>query len=109
MKTYWDRQIGHLIRPVNATGLGGLRGPMIKAQVRARRGLPPRDLASGPAPAGDRLERVKRHERLMARKRAQRQAARRRARPSVANTGINAWRRRQEWLREAENLTLEPL
>ena len=129
MKTHWDRQIEHIVRPVKPTGLRGLRAQLLKAQVKARRGLPSRNLpadlvvakieldlghqrpagASGHAQAVDRLERAKAHERMMERKRAQRRAARQRARPSVLDTAINLWRRRREWLREAENLSAEPL
>jgi hypothetical protein len=52
----------------------------------------------------DRLRRAEMHERLMERKRRQRTAARRRVRPSVADTCIYLWRRRQEWLRDVESI-----
>ncbi len=120
MLTNWERRIKHIDRKVKPTALRGLRGQLTKARVKERRGLPSRNLPAelvfarvaiefGGRTDGDdvagRLERIQRaamHERLMERKRRQRSAARRRVRPSSANTCIYLWRRRQEWLRDAE-------
>ena len=98
----------------------GLRGRMMKAKVKQRRGLPSRNLPaelvfervdiklSNRLEGGDvvgrlaRIQRIEMHERLTERMRSQRSAARRRARPSSRDTCIYLWRRRQEWLREVE-------
>jgi vacuolar-type H+-ATPase subunit H len=42
--------------------------------------------------------------RLLERKRKQCDAARRRARPIVMDTRINLWRRRRDWLKDADAL-----
>lgn len=120
MTTLWDRQIRHITRSVNPTRMRGVRGQLIKADVKARRGLPSRNLpaelvferirlklkrgADEPEvlAARARLDRACIHDRMMERKRNQREAARRRARPSVLNTKIFLWRRRRDWLRQAE-------
>lgn len=115
----WERRIRHINRRVKPTAMVklGLRGQLLKAKVKERRGLPSRNLPAelvfervrlkfmdetrGPD-AADRIRRLHRsemHERLMERKRRQRAAARRRARPPVGDTCIYLWRRRQEWLR----------
>jgi len=114
MTTNWDRQVAHLVRPVKPTRLRSLQRQLTKAAVKARRGIPTRDhtedsMACGTAARCDERVRADAHDRMLQRKRAQRHAARRHARPSVADTRINLWRRRREWLREAENLSLEPL
>ena len=123
MATIWERRIGHINRKVKLTAVGklGLRGRLLKANVKKRRGLPSRSLpielvferlsfkfqrqtsALDITGLGDRLHRAEMHERLMERKRRQRSAARRRARPSVTETSIYLWRRRQEWLRGVES------
>jgi len=115
----WERQIRHIDRPVKPTKLGVLRGQLIKAKVRALRGLPSRNLPGefvfrkirlraqlrlgAPQAAQDmaQLELAIRRYRLAERRRAKRDAARRR-RPRVENTSIYLWRRRRDWLREAE-------
>ena len=122
MKKHWDRKIWHIDRKVSPAALGqlGLRGQLIKAKVKRRRGLPSRNVSldlvlerlriefadktdgKGTAERLRRLGRQKLHERLMERKRRQRDAARRRARPRVEDTRIYVWRRRQEWLRRIE-------
>ena len=123
MTTIWERRIGHIDRKVKPTAVGklGLRGRMLKAKVKKRKGSPSRSLpiklvlerlaikfesqTGGPDVAGrvDRLRRAEMHERLMERKRRQRHAARRRSRPSVADTCIYLWRRRQQWLRNVDH------
>lgn len=122
MTTSWERRIRHIDRKVKPTAMAklGLRSQLLKAKVKERRGLPSRNLPADlvferirlkigrqaeSLEAADRLDRLRRremHERLMERKRNQRRAAYRRARPSSADTRINLWRRRQQWLREVE-------
>lgn len=116
----WERQIRHIDRPVKPTRLGVLRGQLRKARVRALRGLPSRALPAelvvkritlraqwrrGSPQAAEALAKLEltilRH-RLAERRRAKRDAARGRRRPRVDNTSINLWRRRREWLREAQ-------
>lgn len=124
----WERQIGHINRRVKPTAISrlGLRGQLLKAKVKERRGLPSRNLPAElvfervrlrfmdetrSPDAADRIRRRRRsemHERLMERKRRQRDAARRRARPLVEDTCIYLWRRRQEWLRSVESAEREP-
>lgn len=119
----WERQIRHINRRVKQTAMVklGLRGQLLKAKVKERRGLPSRNLPAELVfervrlkfmdeahipDAADRIRRLRRyemHERLMERKRRQRDAARRRARPLVEDTCIYLWRRRQEWLRSVES------
>lgn len=120
MSIVWDRRIRHISRPVKPTRLGNLRGRMRKAEVRARRGHPSRNLPSdlvfkrialraqrrlGLQQAADALARldldITRY-RLAERRRAKREAARRMRRPRLENTVINLWRRRRDWLREVE-------
>jgi hypothetical protein len=123
MTTIWERRIGHIDRKVKPTAVGklGLQGRLLKAQVKKRRGSPSRSLpiklilerlaikfesqTGGPDVVSrvDRLRRDEMHERLMERKRRQRSAARRKARPSVADTCIYLWRRRQQWLRNVDH------
>lgn len=123
MATIWERRIGHIDRRVKPTAIAklGLRGRLLKAKVKRHRGSPSRSLpielvleclsikfeshAGGLDVLGrvDRLHRAEMHERLMERKRRQRSAARRMARPSVGDTRIYLWRRRQEWLRGVES------
>lgn len=124
----WERRIRHINRRVKPTAMVklGLRGQLLKAKVKERRGLPSRNLPAelvfervrlkfmdetrGPD-AADRIRRLHRsemHERLMERKRRQRAAARRRARPPVGDTCIYLWRRRQEWLRNVEATERNP-
>jgi hypothetical protein len=123
MMTIWERRIGHIDSKVKPTAIGklGLRGRLLKARVKKRRGLPSRSLpielvlermaikfesqTDGLGDDGrvDRLHRVEMHERLMECKRRQLAAARQRARPSVADTRIYLWRRRREWLRRVES------
>jgi len=116
----WDRRIRRICRPVKPTRLGNLRGRKRRAEVKARRGLPSRDLPSdlvfrriklrtqirlGLRQAADALARldldIMRY-RLTERQRAKREAAQRRRRPRVENTVINLWRRRRDWLLEVE-------
>jgi hypothetical protein len=119
----WERQIRHVNRKVKPTAIArmGLRGGLLKAEVKERRGLPSRNLpldlvferlrlkigrAADDLDVADRLDRLRSsemHERLMERKRRQRAAACRRARPRVEDTCIYLWRRRQEWLRSVES------
>ena len=91
---------------------------MRKAAVRKRRGLPSRNVPAALVFELLEMKRTKRkgeppdarraewlqwlllRERLLERKRAER-VARRRTRPSVNDTKINLWRRRQDWLRIA--------
>jgi len=115
----WDRRTRHIDRSVKPTRLGILRGRLLKAKVRARLGLPSRDLPGdlvvksialraqsrcGSPQAKEALalldQAILRH-RLTERQRTKRDAARRRLRPGVASTKINLWRRRRDWLREA--------
>lgn len=116
--TEWDRRIRPFDRTVKPTRMGIVRSRLIKAKVRAVRGLPSRSvlaetvlerlrvrivLRSSPEdPAAllalAKLERKALHDRLLEHKRSRRQEARRRARPSVLQTGINLWKRRQVWL-----------
>lgn len=123
MKTIWERRIRHIDRRVKPTAISklGLRGQLLKAKVKERRGLPSRNLPVelvfervrlelefdvDSLNVADRIHRLRRsemHERLMERKRQQRDAARRRARPRVEDTCIYLWRRRQEWLRSLES------
>lgn len=121
MSIVWDRRIRHISRPVKPTRLGNLRGRMRKAQVKARRGRPSRNLPSdlvfkrialrtqlrlGSRQAADALARldvdIMRY-RIAERQRAKREAAQRRRRPRVENTVINLWRRRRDWLLEVES------
>ena len=121
MKTSWDRKIGHVDRRVKPTAFGrlGLRGQLLKAKVKRRRGMPSRKLPLelvlerlqiefGEKSDRDvdeqrrQLDRKKMRERLLERKRNRRDAARRKARPRVEDTCIYLWRRRQEWLRTIE-------
>lgn len=120
MGTFWERQIRHIDRPVKPTRLGELRGRLLKVKVRARRGLPSRDLPnelvfkritlklqqrSGSPQAAEalaHLDLVILRYQLGERQRARREAARRRRRPRVENTRINIWQRRRDWLREVE-------
>jgi hypothetical protein len=122
MRTNWDRKIWHIHRKVKPTAFGrlGLRGQLLKAKVKRRKGLPSRNLPLelvlerlgiefADEPGGlDPVERLRRldwkklRERLLERKRRERNAARRRARPQVQDTRIYLWRRRQEWLRRVE-------
>ena len=122
--TEWERRIRSFDRRVKPSRMGGVRSQILKATVKARRGLPscnlPGDLVferlrakitlrSNPADPQalqilERLRQAERHERLMERKRTQRAAAKRRARRSVLDTCIYLWRRRQEWLRKVEEL-----
>lgn len=120
MGIVWNRRIRHICRPVKPTRLGNLRGRKRKAEVKARRGLPSRDLPSdlvfrriklrtqlrlGMRQAADALARldldIMRY-RITERQRAKREAAERRRRPGVENTVINLWRRRRDWLLEVE-------
>lgn len=123
MMSIWERRISPVDRKVKPTAMGklGLRGQLLKANVKKRRGLPSRSLPIGlvlerlsikfesrvddldVAGRLDRLRRAETRERLMERKRRQRHAARRRARPSVMDTRIYLWRRRQEWLRSVDD------
>jgi hypothetical protein len=122
MLTNWERKIRHIDRKVRPAAIGrsGLRGRMLKAKVKQRRGLPSRNVPldlvlerlriefADKTDGMDTVERLHRldgrkmHERLMERKRRQRDAARRKARPRVADTRIYLWRTRQEWLRRIE-------
>jgi hypothetical protein len=103
--------------------MGIVRSRLIKAKVRALRGLPSRSaltetvverlrvrivLRSSPEDpvallALARLERRARHDRLLEHKRSRRQQPRRRARPSVLQTGINLWKRRQASLQTVQS------
>ena len=120
--TEWDRRIRDFDRAVKPTRMGVLRSRLIKARVRALRGLPSRSvlaetalerlrvrivLRSNPEDPDALLalakqERKARHQRILERKRSSRQRARRRARPSVLRTGINLWKRRQAWLQTVQ-------
>ena len=44
MMTNWERRIRYIDRKVKPTAMQGLRGRMIKAKVKQRRGLPSRSL-----------------------------------------------------------------
>jgi hypothetical protein len=44
MTTLWDRQIRHITRSVKPTPMRGVRGQLIKADIKARKGLPSRNL-----------------------------------------------------------------
>lgn len=120
MSITWERQIRHIDRPVKPTRLGGLRGPLLKAKVRALRGLPSRSLPSAlvfraltlraqrrrGAPQAEealaQLELEIRRHRLAERRRARRDAARDHRRPRVENTRINLWQRRRDWIQEVQ-------
>lgn len=120
MKTLWERRIGHIDRRVGPLEWPGLRRRMLKAAVRHRRGLPSRSVSSdvvdemlaikaalfrGERLDGDRTARLQwmqLRDRLLELKLVRRAAARRRIRVSVNSTKINLWRRRQQWLRDAE-------
>jgi hypothetical protein len=120
MKTHWDKRIAPIDRAVGPLEWCSVRGQMRKAAVRKRRGLPSRNVPAaaafemleakranrlGELPDARRAERLQwllLRERLLERKRAERRTARRRTRPSVNDTKINLWRRRQDWLRIAE-------
>lgn len=120
MKTLWDKRIAHIDRQVGPLEWRGVRGQLRKAAVRKRRGLPSRDVSleaafdqvnlrfaarKGEVPNPDLVAKLQwrlLRERLLERKQMQRDAARRRARPRVSDTKINLWRRRREWLREAQ-------
>lgn len=122
MKTRWDRKIWHIDRKVKPSALGrlGLRGQLLKAKIKRRRGLPSRNVPlelvlerlelefankTGGLDTAERLhllDRKKMRERLLERKRRQRDAARRRAHPRVEDTRIYLWTRRQEWLRRVD-------
>lgn len=122
MRTLWETRIRHIDRPVKPTRQHRLRRPELKAKVKARRGRPSRNLPSAlvmeqmrlkidarfNADSPDVQRRLDRlgskmlHTRMMERKRVARAAARRRARPSVDQTRIYLWRRRLEWLHDAE-------
>lgn len=120
MGTSWERQIRHIDRRVKPTRLGELRGRLLKAKVRARRGLPSRDLPHelvfkritlklqqrrGSLQAAEslaHLDLVILRYQLGERRRSKRDAARRRRRPRVEDTRINLWKRRRDWLREAQ-------
>lgn len=121
MSIVWDRRIRHISRQVKPTRLGKLRGRKRKAEVKARRGRPSRNLPSdlvfrrialraqlrlGLRPAADALARLEldiMRYRITERQRARREAAQRRRRPRVENTVINLWQRRRDWLLEAES------
>lgn len=116
MGSFWERRIRHIDRPVNPIRLGALRGQLLKAKVRALRGLPSRNLPSefvfrritlraqqrrGSLQAAEglaQLELAILRYRLAERRRAKRDAARRHRRRRVENTSINLWRRRRDWL-----------
>ena len=117
----WERRIKHIDRRVKPTAAArlGLRGQLLKAKVKERRGLPSRGLpgelvfervllklhnvtTSSDLDRISRLRRAEMHDRLTERKRHRRDAAGRRARPSVKETCIYLWRRRQDWLRSTE-------
>lgn len=120
--TEWDRRIRDFDRAVKPTRMGVLRSRLIKARVRALRGHPSRSTLADTVferlrvrtilrsrtedpdalLALAKLERKERHDRLLERKRSWRQRARRRARPSVLQTGINLWKRRQAWLQTVQ-------
>jgi len=120
MTTLWERRIAHIDRRVGPLELRGIRGRLRKADVRARRGLPSRNVSieatfdllelklatrRGEPLDSDLVAKLQwrlLRERLLERKRASRQAASSRRRVSVDRTKINLWRRRREWLREAE-------
>lgn len=122
MRTLWETRIAHIDRRLKPTRLRRLRRLRLKAEVKARRGLPSRSLPSelvmerlrlkidarfnaDSADVERRHERLRRkvlHTRLMERKRLSRAAARRRVRPSVDQTRIYLWRRRLAWLRDAD-------
>lgn len=120
MTTNWERSIRHITRSLKPTEFRQVRGRLIKAAVKKRRGLPSRSLPADlvfrriklrfqkECVPDDRLvrelERAVLHTRLMERKRRQRDATRRRARPSALETRIYLWRRRRLWLREAQTL-----
>jgi len=121
MGIVWDRRIRHVSRPVKPTRLGNLRGRMRKAEIKARRCRPSRDLPSdlvfrgialrvqfrlGLGQASAALARVDldiMRYRITERQRAKREAAQRRRRPRVESTVINLWRRRRDWLLEVES------
>lgn len=120
MTTLWDKRIAHIDRRVGPLEWRGVRGQLRKAAVRKRRGLPSLSVSleaafdqmnlriaarKGEAPNPELLAKLQwrlLRERLLERKRMQRNAARRRVRRSVIDTKINLWRRRREWLREAQ-------
>lgn len=126
MTTLWDRQIRHITRAVKPTRMRGVNAQLIKADVQARRGLPSRNLPAELVfekirlklkpgtevpevqAARDQLDWACIHDRMLEHKRKQRDAARRWARPSVLNTKIHLWRRRRDWLRQAEAPTGQP-
>lgn len=98
----------------------GVLRQLRKAAFRKRRGLPSRDMSleaafdqvnlciaahEGKAVNPDLVAKLQwrlLRERLLERKQMQRAAARMRARRKVSNTTIKPWRRRQEWLGEAQ-------
>lgn len=120
MKTLWERRIAHIDRRVGPLDWPGVRRQMLKAAVRRRRGLPSRSVSSevldellaveiakarGEPPdpvCAAKLQWMRIRDRLLEHKRAQRADSRRRTRFGVNGTKINLWRRRQQWLREAE-------
>lgn len=120
MKTLWERRIAHIDRRVGPLDWPDVRRQMLKADVRHHRGLPSRSVSSnvvdemlaikaaqfrGERLDGDRTARLQwmqLRDRLLERKRVRRAAVRRRTGFGVNGTKINLWRRRQQWLREAE-------
>lgn len=120
MSTLWDKRITQIDRQVGPLEWRGVREQLRKDAVRKRRGLPSRSVSleaafdqvslriaarkgetPNPELVAKLLWRLLR-ERQLERKLVQRSAARRRARPRVSDTKINLWRRRREWLREAQ-------
>lgn len=120
MMTFWERRIAHIDRPVRPLEWRGARRQLLKAAIKKRRGLPSRDMSfdvmlalvnlkvsrrAGVMPKRELLENLEwrlLRERLLERKRAVREAARRRVGRSFAETKIDLWRRRRDWLRAVQ-------
>ena len=116
--------MAHIDRRVGPLEWRSVRSRIRKAAVRARRGLPSRNVSlevtfelvnlhvaarngeSQDRELAARLQWQLLRERLIERHRTQRDAAHRRRSVSVGTTKINLWRRRRDWLRMAEELRL---
>lgn len=121
MKKLWDRQVAHIDRRIGPLEWLGVRRELRKAAFRKRRGVPSRDMSLEACfdlvdlrlaeqygelqPDGERAAKLQwrlLRERLLKRRLAQRRAVRSRTRVRRTDTKINLWRRRREWLRDAE-------
>jgi len=114
MSLIFDRQSRCFTIKARSSVIRAVRGQILKREVRRKRGIPSRSLPSelalqaltlrrGPVAPGasDRFWWLSARYRLLSRSREAKDRARLQRRPSVERTGINLWRRRQEWLRFA--------